>query len=74
LDNDQEERIRELAYSLWQSAESPYWIALDYWLMAEQIVLEMTIATRKGVRRVRLPQKTQIPINPHSHREVPSSE
>jgi hypothetical protein len=49
MNQEQEQRIRELAYSLWQSAERPYWQALEYWLMAEQMVVELMIATTTGV-------------------------
>lgn len=51
MDNDQEKRIRELAYSLWQTAERPYWVALEYWLMAEKMVVEMMAMTRDELER-----------------------
>ncbi len=49
MNEELEQRIRELAYSLWQSAERPYWRALEYWLMAETMVLELMVATAAGV-------------------------
>jgi hypothetical protein len=49
MNQEQEQRIRELAYSLWQSAERPYWRALEYWLMAEKMVVELMIATTAGI-------------------------
>lgn len=51
MDNDQDKRIQELAYSLWQTAERPYWVALEYWLMAEKMVVEMMTMTRDELER-----------------------
>jgi hypothetical protein len=42
-----EERIRALALPLWESAARPYGVALDFWLMAEQMVLEMMTASAR---------------------------
>jgi hypothetical protein len=36
-----EERVRELARPMWESAARPYGMALDFWLMAEQMVIEV---------------------------------
>lgn len=54
MNQEQEQRIRELAYSLWQSAERPYWVALEHWLMAEKMVVELMMATSRGVRQSHL--------------------
>jgi Protein of unknown function (DUF2934) len=40
MDRETEADIRELAQPLWESAAQPYGAALDFWLMAEQMVLE----------------------------------
>ncbi|NJO55510.1 MAG: DUF2934 domain-containing protein [Rhodospirillales bacterium] len=37
---DRHDRIRELAFSIWQTADRPYWAALDHWLMAEAMITE----------------------------------
>lgn len=42
-----EERVRGLAQPLWESAARPYGMALDFWLMAEQMVLEALTATAR---------------------------
>ena len=42
-----EERVRNLAQPLWESAARPYGMAVDFWLMAEQMVLEMMSATAR---------------------------
>jgi hypothetical protein len=47
MDKVTEENIRGLAQPLWQSAARPYGMALDFWLMAEQMVLEMMAATAR---------------------------
>jgi len=49
MDQEQEQRTRDLANSLWQSAERPCWVALEYWLMAEKMVHELMIAASSGV-------------------------
>lgn len=47
MDRGMEERVRELAQPMWESAARPYGMAVDFWLMAEQMVLEMmTTASR----------------------------
>ena len=58
MDHELEQQIRELAYGLWQSAERPYWVALEYWLMAEKMVLEMIIATSDGAMWMQTAQTT----------------
>lgn len=52
MNQEVEQRVRELAYSLWQSAEQPYWTALEYWLMAEHMILGLILAANQegGVR------------------------
>lgn len=40
-----EEQVRALARPLWESAARPYGMAMDFWLMAEQMVLEVMSAT-----------------------------
>jgi hypothetical protein len=47
MDKTLEFQIRELAQPLWESAARPYGMALDFWLMAEQMVLEMMTATAR---------------------------
>lgn len=47
MDKVPEENIRSLAQPLWESAAHPYGMALDFWLMAEQMVLEMMAATAR---------------------------
>lgn len=49
MDHDRDQSIRELAYSIWLSADRPYWVALDYWLMAEKMVIELMIAANGGI-------------------------
>lgn len=44
-----EDRIRQLAQPLWESAGEQYGTALDCWLMAEKMVLEMAAATTRIV-------------------------
>jgi hypothetical protein len=47
MDKSVEENIRNLAQPLWESAARPYGMAMDFWLMAEQMVLEMMVATAR---------------------------
>ena len=47
MDKSVEENIRNLAQPLWESAARPYGMAMDFWLMAEQMVLEMVAATAR---------------------------
>ena len=47
MDPNFEERIRGLAQPLWESAARPYGMAMDFWLMAEQMVMEMVTATAR---------------------------
>ena len=42
MENDLEHDIRNLAYHIWLSAENGFSRALDFWVMAEQMVIEMT--------------------------------
>lgn len=42
MENDLEHEIRNLAYDIWQSAENEFGRTLDFWVMAEQMVIEMT--------------------------------
>ncbi|MCP5197466.1 MAG: DUF2934 domain-containing protein [Gammaproteobacteria bacterium] len=43
MENDLEHDIRHLAYHLWQSAGGGFGqIALDFWVMAERMVIELT--------------------------------
>lgn len=47
MDKSVEENIRNLAQPLWESAARPYGMAMDFWLIAEQMVLEMMAATAR---------------------------
>jgi Protein of unknown function (DUF2934) len=47
MDKVTEEDVRGLAQPLWESAARPYGMALDFWLMAEQMVLEMMAASAR---------------------------
>ncbi|HYN38925.1 MAG TPA: DUF2934 domain-containing protein [Rhodospirillales bacterium] len=47
MDPQMEIRIRSLAHPLWESAARPYGMALDFWLMAEQMILEMLTASAR---------------------------
>lgn len=47
MDTQMELRIRSLAHPLWESAARPYGMALDFWLMAEQMILEMLTASSR---------------------------
>lgn len=49
MENQIEERIRQLAKPLWESAGEQYGTALDCWLMAENMVVETMAATTKLV-------------------------
>lgn len=42
MEYDLEHRIRNLAYDIWQSAGNELGRALDFWVMAEQMVIELT--------------------------------
>lgn len=42
-----EEQVRALARPLWESAARPFGMAMDFWLMAEQMVLEAMSATTR---------------------------
>ncbi len=45
-----EDRIRNLAYQLWQTAEGQAGQTFDYWLMAERMVLEASVASARFTR------------------------
>jgi hypothetical protein len=49
MENQVEDRIRQLAKPLWVSAGEQYGTALDCWLMAENMILETMAATTKIV-------------------------
>lgn len=42
-----EDQVRALARPLWESAARPFGMAMDFWLMAEQMVLEVMAATTR---------------------------
>lgn len=42
MENDLEQEIHNLAYHIWQSAGNEVGRALDFWLMAERMVIELT--------------------------------
>ena len=41
MENDLEQEIHNLAYHIWQSAGNEVGRALDFWLMAERMVIEL---------------------------------
>lgn len=45
MENDLEHEIRDLAYHIWQAAQDRFGQAIDFWLMAEQMVIELTAAS-----------------------------
>lgn len=47
MDTQMDIRIRALAHPLWESAARPYGMALDFWLMAEQMIFEMLSASAR---------------------------
>lgn len=47
METKTENYIRELARPFWESAVQPYGMAVDFWLMAEQMVREMMEATTR---------------------------
>lgn len=47
MDQAVEEQVRALAQPLWESAARPYGMAMDFWLMAEQMVMEMMAASAR---------------------------
>lgn len=47
MDTQKDIRIRALAHPLWESAARPYGMALDFWLMAEQMIFEMLSASAR---------------------------
>lgn len=52
MDRMVEEQIRGLAQPLWESAARPYGMAMDFWLMAEQMVLEMMAVSARMHNKV----------------------
>jgi len=42
MEQSLEHEIRHLAYDMWRSAEIGFGQALDFWVMAEQMVIELT--------------------------------
>ena len=66
MDKSIEEDIRNLAQPLWESAARPYGMAMDFWLMAEQMVLEIMAAT------LRMQDKATSAPPPSVH-ELPSA-
>ncbi|MFO1119291.1 MAG: DUF2934 domain-containing protein [Rhodospirillales bacterium] len=58
MNGNVDERIRGLAQPLWESAARPYGMAMDFWLMAERMVMEMVSAT------ARLQSKAVMPPSP----------
>jgi Protein of unknown function (DUF2934) len=67
MDKAVEENIRGLAQPLWESAARPYGMAMDFWLMAEQMVLEMMAAS------ARMQHKALSPPPPPTVGELPSA-
>ena len=67
MDKSVEENIRKLAQPLWELAARPYGMAMDFWLMAEQMVLEMMVAT------ARMHDKATSAPPPPSVDELPSA-
>jgi hypothetical protein len=56
MDEPVEENIRNLARPLWESAARPYGMAIDFWLIAEQMVLEMmSLTARLQDKAINLP-------------------
>ncbi len=50
MENDLEHEIRNLAYHIWQTAGRDFSrTALDFWVMAEQMVIEMTADSARQV-------------------------
>lgn len=47
MNGNLDERIRGLAQPLWESAARPYGMAIDFWLMAEQMVMEVVTTTAR---------------------------
>lgn len=66
MDQAVEERVRALAQPLWESAARPYGMAMDFWLMAEQMVMEMMAASA----RMRLTMLGEPPAPPKNAPEA----
>ena len=45
MENNLEHEIRHLAYHIWQTAHDQFGQAVDFWVMAEQMVIELTAAS-----------------------------
>ncbi len=45
MDNNLEHEIRDLAYHIWRSAQDQFGQAIDFWVRAEQMVVELTAAS-----------------------------
>ncbi len=66
MDQLVEQRIRALARPLWESAARPYGMAIDFWLMAEQMVLEVMATTSRL-------QETAVTEAPQPFTELPEA-
>lgn len=66
MDQLVEQKIRALARPLWESAAHPYGVAMDFWLMAEQMVLEMMATTTRM-------QETAVTEIPRPSNELPAA-
>lgn len=45
MDSNLEHEIRHLAYHIWQTTQDRFGQAVDFWVMAEQMVVELTAAS-----------------------------
>lgn len=45
MENNLEHEIRDLAYHIWRSAQDQFGQAIDFWVMAEKMVVELTAAS-----------------------------
>lgn len=51
MDNPLEHEIRDIAHDFWLNAGTDFgWTALDFWLMAEQMVVELTAESARQVK------------------------
>lgn len=51
MDTRTQEQVRRLAYHIWASAEQHYGRAIDFWVMAEQMVGEVATVTKRMADR-----------------------
>ncbi len=51
-ENQLEQKVRDLAFSLWATAGTNYGLAIDYWIMAERMVVEATSASAQLTRSI----------------------